>query len=76
MKFGFCNVLFSDVLQLLSFSLKLDPNEETPTLRVSSTPYTLQLMDSLPAREVSSIWGFFVKFFIHILPNLVLSRAV
>lgn len=41
-----------DVLQLLAFSLTLDPNEETPTLRVASTPYTLQLMDSLPAREV------------------------
>nr|XP_029724207.1 phosphatidylinositol 4-kinase alpha isoform X3 [Aedes albopictus] len=40
-----------DVLQLLAFSLTLDPNEETPTLRVASTPYTLQLMDSLPARE-------------------------
>lgn len=40
-----------DVLQLLSFSLTLDPNEESPTLRVASTPYTLQLMDSLPARE-------------------------
>uniref|UniRef100_W4VRQ0 Phosphatidylinositol 4-kinase alpha n=1 Tax=Corethrella appendiculata TaxID=1370023 RepID=W4VRQ0_9DIPT len=40
-----------DVLQLLAFSLSLDPNEETPTLRVASTPYTLQLMDSLPARE-------------------------
>ncbi|XP_041781810.1 phosphatidylinositol 4-kinase alpha isoform X2 [Anopheles merus] len=40
-----------DVLQLLAFSLTLDPNEETPTLRVNSTPYTLQLMDSLPARE-------------------------
>lgn len=40
-----------DVLQLLAFSLTLDPNEETPTLRVTSTPYTLQLMDSLPARE-------------------------
>lgn len=40
-----------DVLQLLAFSLSLDPNEESPTLRVTSTPYTLQLMDSLPARE-------------------------
>lgn len=40
-----------DVLQLLAFSLQLDPNEETPTLRVAATPYTLQLMDSLPARE-------------------------
>ncbi|XP_037935498.1 phosphatidylinositol 4-kinase alpha isoform X1 [Teleopsis dalmanni] len=40
-----------DILQLLAFSLTLDPNEETPTLRVISTPYTLHLMDSLPARE-------------------------
>ncbi|XP_055848789.1 phosphatidylinositol 4-kinase alpha isoform X1 [Episyrphus balteatus] len=40
-----------DILQLLAFSLTLDPNEETPTLRVVSTPYTLHLMDSLPARE-------------------------
>lgn len=43
-----------DVLQLLAYSLTLDPNEETPTLKVTSTPYTLQLMDSLPAREVIS----------------------
>jgi len=42
-----------DVLQLLAYSLTLDPNEETPTLRVASTPYTLQLMDSLQAREVN-----------------------
>lgn len=42
-----------DILQLLAFSLSLDPNEETPTLRVTSTPYTLQLMDNLPAREVT-----------------------
>lgn len=40
-----------DVLQLLAGSLTLDPNEETPPLKVLSTPYTLQLMDSLPARE-------------------------
>lgn len=54
MKFDIATyAILPDVLQLLSFSLKLDPNEETPTLRVSSTPYTLQLMDSLPAREVS-----------------------
>ncbi|XP_068156850.1 phosphatidylinositol 4-kinase alpha [Drosophila tropicalis] len=41
-----------DILQLLAYSLTLDPNEETPILRVVSTPYTLQLMDSLPAREM------------------------
>lgn len=45
-----------DVLQLLAFSLTLDPNEETPTLRVPPTPYTLQLMDSLSAREVSEVY--------------------
>lgn len=41
-----------DILQVLSYSLNLDPNEETPTLRVPSTPYSLPLMDTLEAREV------------------------
>lgn len=40
-----------DIVQLLAFSLTLNPNEETPNLKLVSTPYTLQLMDSLPARE-------------------------
>lgn len=40
-----------DILQLLAYSLTLNPNEETPTLRVNGTPYVLQLMDSLVARE-------------------------
>uniref|UniRef100_A0A1A9ULE3 Phosphatidylinositol 4-kinase alpha n=1 Tax=Glossina austeni TaxID=7395 RepID=A0A1A9ULE3_GLOAU len=40
-----------DILQFLADSLTLDPNAEPPVLRVASTPYTLQLMDSLPARE-------------------------
>lgn len=40
-----------DILQLLALSLTLNPNEETPTLRVNGTPYVLQLMDSLVARE-------------------------
>jgi phosphatidylinositol 4-kinase len=40
-----------DVLQLLAFSSQLNPNDETPTLWVPGTSYTLQLMDSLPARE-------------------------
>lgn len=43
-----------DILQLLAYSLSLDPNKETPTLRVASTPYTLQLMDSLSARQVNN----------------------
>lgn len=50
-----------DVLQLLAYSLTLDPNEETPTLKVTSTPYTLQLMDSLPAREVIFNFVFLTK---------------
>lgn len=48
-----CRVLWSmlDILQVLSYSLQLDPNRETPTLRVPSSPYSLQLMDTLEARE-------------------------
>ncbi|PSN41691.1 hypothetical protein C0J52_07710 [Blattella germanica] len=48
-----CHVLWSmlDILQVLSYSLDLDPNEETPTLRVPSTPYSIPLMDTLEARE-------------------------
>ncbi|XP_023707312.1 phosphatidylinositol 4-kinase alpha isoform X2 [Cryptotermes secundus] len=48
-----CHVLWSmlDILQVLSYSLNLDPNEETPTLRVPSTQYSLPLMDTLEARE-------------------------
>lgn len=41
-----------DILQVLSYSLELDPNEETPTLNVPSTPYNIPLMDTLEAREV------------------------
>ncbi|XP_015519648.1 phosphatidylinositol 4-kinase alpha isoform X1 [Neodiprion lecontei] len=48
-----CRVLWSmlDILQILSFSLQLDPNEETPTLKIPSTPYSIQLMDTREARE-------------------------
>ncbi|KAG8287986.1 phosphatidylinositol 4-kinase alpha [Homalodisca vitripennis] len=48
-----CRVLWSmlDILQVLSYSLELDPNEETPMLRVPSTPYSIPLMDTLEARE-------------------------
>lgn len=41
-----------DILHVLSDSLQLDPNQETPTLRIPSTPYSIQLMDTLEAREV------------------------
>lgn len=40
-----------DILQVLSYSLELDPNEETPTLEVPNTNYTIPLMDTLDARE-------------------------
>lgn len=48
-----CRVLWSmlDILQVLSYSLELDPNEETPTLSVPGTPYSLPLMETLEARE-------------------------
>ncbi|KAJ8960815.1 hypothetical protein NQ318_020111 [Aromia moschata] len=40
-----------DILQVLSYSLQVDPNQETPTLRIPQTPYSIQLMDTLEARE-------------------------
>lgn len=41
-----------DILQVLSDSLRLDPNQERPTLRVRSTPYYIELVDTQEAREV------------------------
>lgn len=49
-----------DVLQVLSYSLELDPNEETPTLDVPNTSYTIPLMDTLDAREVKNIFQFLI----------------
>ncbi|XP_063368926.1 phosphatidylinositol 4-kinase alpha isoform X2 [Cydia amplana] len=48
-----CRVLWSmlDILQVLSYSLELDPNEETPLLKVPGTDFTLQLQDTLEGRE-------------------------
>lgn len=40
-----------DILQVLSYSLEVDPNQETPTLKIPQTPYSIQLMDTLEARE-------------------------
>ncbi|XP_056639976.1 phosphatidylinositol 4-kinase alpha [Diorhabda sublineata] len=40
-----------DIMQVLSRSLEIDPNQETPTLRIPQTRYTIQLMDTLEARE-------------------------
>lgn len=41
-----------DILQVLSHSLELNPNNETPSIQIPSTPFTLMLMDTLDAREV------------------------
>ncbi|XP_045467840.1 phosphatidylinositol 4-kinase alpha [Harmonia axyridis] len=40
-----------DILQVLSNSLRLDPNLSTPDLRIPQTPWSIQLMDTLEARE-------------------------
>ncbi|KAK9874265.1 hypothetical protein WA026_002618 [Henosepilachna vigintioctopunctata] len=47
------NVLWTmlDILQVLSNSLRLDPNLSTPDLRIPHTPWSIQLMDTLEARE-------------------------
>lgn len=41
-----------DILQVLSYSLQIDPNQETPTWRIPQTPYSIEFMDTLEAREV------------------------
>ncbi|KAI5696346.1 hypothetical protein M8J75_011820 [Diaphorina citri] len=48
-----CKVLWTmlDILQVLAYSLELDPNEETPTLTIPGLPYTIPLTDTLDARE-------------------------
>ncbi|KAL3270935.1 hypothetical protein HHI36_021440 [Cryptolaemus montrouzieri] len=40
-----------DILQVLSNSLRLDPNHSTPNLRIPQTEWSVQLMDTLEARE-------------------------
>jgi len=44
-----------DILQVLSHSLELNPNNETTCIQIPSTPFTLMLMDTLEAREVIKI---------------------
>ena len=41
-----------DILQLLSRSLEMDPNERAPEFDVSGTPYILRVMDHMSDREV------------------------
>ncbi|CAB0019336.1 unnamed protein product [Nesidiocoris tenuis] len=50
-----CRML--DMLHILSSYLELDPNDPTPRLEVPNTPYSLQLMDTLEAREVEQHAG-------------------
>lgn len=42
-----------DILQVLTYSLHLDPNKETCSVRVPGTDYSIQLVDTLEARDVS-----------------------
>jgi hypothetical protein len=44
-----------DILQVLSYSLELNPNNETPSIQIPSSPFTLMLMDTLEAREVMNL---------------------
>lgn len=50
-----------DILQVLSYSLELNPNNETPSIQIPSSPFTLMLMDTLEAREVINLHTFVVK---------------
>lgn len=49
-----------DILQVLSYSLELNPNNETPSIQIPSTPFTLMLMDTLEAREVIHFHTFLI----------------
>ncbi|XP_065168456.1 phosphatidylinositol 4-kinase alpha isoform X3 [Atheta coriaria] len=40
-----------DILQVLCYSLQLDPNQENPILDIPKTSWSIQLMDTLEARE-------------------------
>ncbi|KAK5638099.1 hypothetical protein RI129_012394 [Pyrocoelia pectoralis] len=41
-----------DTLQVLSHSLQVNRNQETPTIKIPSTSYSIQLMDARDAREL------------------------
>ncbi|XP_078336365.1 phosphatidylinositol 4-kinase alpha-like [Crassostrea virginica] len=40
-----------DLIQLLSSSLQMDPNQEAPEIKVPDTPFTLRVQDNLTDRE-------------------------
>ncbi|MPC19603.1 Phosphatidylinositol 4-kinase alpha [Portunus trituberculatus] len=43
-----------DILQVLGYSLQLDPNDANPTIPIPDTPFSITLMDTLEAREFIS----------------------
>ncbi|XP_076062775.1 phosphatidylinositol 4-kinase III alpha isoform X2 [Oratosquilla oratoria] len=47
------NVLHTmlDILQVLGYSLQLDPNDANPTIPIPDTPFSITLMDTLEERE-------------------------
>ena len=45
-------ISFLDILQVLGYSLQLDPNDANPTIPIPNTPFSITLMDTLDAREV------------------------
>ena len=49
-----------DMLQVLEFSLQLDPNDANPTIPIPDTPFSVTLMDTLEAREVTYKFDFSV----------------
>jgi phosphatidylinositol 4-kinase len=42
-----------DVLEVLSTSLSLNPNVDNSALPIPNTPYSVQLLDTMEAREVN-----------------------
>jgi len=44
-----------DVLEVLSTSLNTNPNVDNTALPIPNTPYSIQLMDTMEAREVFKI---------------------
>lgn len=44
-----------NILQVLDYSLQLDPNDANPTITIPDTPFSITLMDTLEAREVRKL---------------------
>lgn len=63
-----------DILQVLGYSLQLDPNDANPTIPIPDTPFSITLMDTLEYREVRHYlqkwWIYFCTIQTHFLKNL------